>query len=179
MSGHSKWAQIKRQKGATDAKRSKVFSRHAALITLASRAAGGNIAVPTLANVVERAKKDLMPKENIERAIAKGIGTGANDLTEVTFELFGPGGTAIIVTAITDNNNRTSQEIRHILTKAGLALGAPGSAAWAFAKADGVYTPTMPVDLSDEDAEKLSELVDALEAHDDVQEVFTSASEGE
>ena len=177
MSGHNKWSQIKRQKGATDAKRSKIFSKHAALIAIASREAGGNLASPSLATAVDRAKRDNMPKENIDRAVAKGTGAGGASIEEVTYETFGPGGTAILMTGYTDNTNRTSQEIRHILSKNGYALGTPGSAAWAFTKTEDGYTPTMPIDLSDNDIDKLSILVDLLEEHPDIQDVYTSAND--
>jgi transcriptional/translational regulatory protein YebC/TACO1 len=115
-----------------------------------------------------------MPSDNIARALERGKSAGG-EMTEVQFEAFGPGGTAILAVALTDNNNRTSQEVRHIFTKLGYAMGTPGSAAWAFTKQDGKYIPQNRIDLSDQDGEKLAELVDALEDHDDVQDVFTSA----
>ncbi|OGG61367.1 hypothetical protein A3C87_00060 [Candidatus Kaiserbacteria bacterium RIFCSPHIGHO2_02_FULL_49_34] len=177
MSGHNKWSQIKRQKGATDAKRSKIFSKHAALIAIASREAAGNLASPALTNAIERAKRDNMPKENIDRAVAKGTGAGGASIEEVAYETFGPGGVAIIITGFTDNTNRTSQEIRHLLSKNGYTLGTPGSSSWAFQKTSDGYLPTMPVDLSDGDAEKLGELVEKLEEHPDVQDVYTSAND--
>lgn len=175
MSGHSKWSQIKRQKASTDAAKSKIFARHALTITLESKKAGGNTAAASLASAIERAKRDNMPKENIERAVAKGTVSGGDALEKVVFETFGPGGTAIIIVAITNNNNRTAPEIRHLLTKHECSLGHPGSSMWAFTKTADGYNPVNPVDLSDDDAEKLSLLVDALESHPDVQEVYTSA----
>ena len=140
-----------------------------------SRKAGGNLASPGLAAVIERAKKDSMPKENIDRAVAKGAGAGGVALEEVVFEAFGPGGVGLIITAVTDNNNRTSNEIRHIFTKAGYALGAPGTAMWAFTKTDGRYVPITPLELNDTDGEALAELIETLDEHDDVQEIFTTA----
>lgn len=175
MSGHNKWSKIKHKKAATDAAKSKVFSKHAALIAMESRKAGGNLASPGLAAAIERAKKDSMPKENIDRAVAKGSGAGGEALEEVVFEGYGPGGTALVITAVTDNNNRTAPEIRHIFSKAGYQLGTPGSAMWAFQKTDEGYTPITPIDLSDEDGEKLANLIEALEENDDVQDVFTTA----
>ena len=175
MSGHNKWSKIKHKKAATDATKSKVFSKHAALIAMESRKAGGDANAASVVAAVERAKKDSMPKENIERAIAKGGGAGGAALEEVTFEAFGPGGTAMIITAVTDNNNRTSQEVRHALTKAGYQLGAPGSAVWAFTKVDGNYVPASPVELSDEDGEKLAGIIETLEEQDDVQDIYTTA----
>ncbi|MCD5382164.1 MAG: YebC/PmpR family DNA-binding transcriptional regulator [Candidatus Pacebacteria bacterium] len=175
MSGHNKWSKIKHKKAATDAQKSKVFSKHASLIAMESRKAGGDTASPRLAAAIERAKKDSMPKDNIEKAVAKGSGAGGAALEEVMYETYGPGGTALIITAVTDNPNRTSPEIRHLLSKAGYQLGAPGSAVWAFTKDGMNYTPTNKVYLSDDDGEKLATLVETLEEHDDVQDVFTTA----
>lgn len=179
MSGHNKWSKIKHKKAASDAQKSKIFSKHAALIAMESRKAGGDTAAPNLVAAIERAKKDSMPKDNIERAVAKGAGTGGESYEEVLFETFGPGGTAILITAITDNNNRTAPEIKHLLSKAGYQLGVPGSASWAFTKTDAGYVPITPMDLSDEDGEKLAELVEKLEEHDDVQDVYTTADSSE
>jgi len=176
MSGHNKWSKIKRKKGALDSQRSKIFSKHANLIATEVKRSGGDVNASTVRAAVERAKADSMPADNIERALQKGKGSEAA-MTDVTFEAFGPGGVALIITGLTDNNNRTSQEIRHIFTKEGYALGTPGSASWAFAKKDGRYIPTMPMTLGDEDGEKLASLIEAIEDNDDVQDVFTSADE--
>lgn len=175
MSGHNKWSQIKHAKAKTDGQKSKVFSKHASAITMESRKAGGNMSSPGLIAVIERAKKDSMPKENIERAVAKGSGTDGSTLSEVLYETYGPGGVAMLITAVTDNPNRTTPEIRHTLSKLGYQLGASGSSAWAFTKTHEGYSPNMPADLSDEDGEKLAVLTEALEEHDDVQDVFTTA----
>lgn len=175
MAGHNKWSKIKHKKAATDAQKSKIFSKHAALIAMESRKAGGDVRSPGLAAAIERAKKDSMPKDNIERAVAKGSGAGGDAYEEVLFETFGPGGTAMLITAVTDNNNRTAPEIRHILSRAGVELGTPGSAAWAFTKTADGYVPVTPMDLSDEDGEKLASLIEALEEQDDVQDVYTAA----
>lgn len=175
MSGHNKWSKIKHKKAATDAQKSKIFSKHSQLITMESQKANGDVSSPGLAAAIERAKKDSMPKENIERAVAKGSGAGTARLEEILFEGYGPGGTAMLIRVVTDNNNRTAPEIRHIFTKAGLQIGTPGSAAWAFTKTDDGYVPTTPLDLSDADGEKLATLVETLEEHDDVQDVYTTA----
>lgn len=140
-----------------------------------SRKAGGDVNSPGLAAVIERAKKDSMPKDNIDRAVAKGRGAEGASLTEVLFEGYGPGGVAILITAVTDNNNRTSQEIRHTFTKAGYQLGTPGSASWAFTKTADGYAPTTPLGLSDTDGEALAELIENLEDNEDVQDIFTTA----
>ncbi len=177
MSGHNKWSKIKHKKAATDAQRSKIFSKHSLLITMESVKAKGDINSPGLAAVIERAKKDSMPKENIDRAVAKGSGAESADLQEVLFEAFGPGGTAILITAVTNNNNRTSQEIKHIFSKSGYQLGAPGSAAWAFTKNNNLYLPNSPIELSDEDGNKLANLIEQIEEQDDIQDIFTTADE--
>ena len=103
MAGHSKWAQIKRGKAITDAARSRVFSRFSREITMESKKVAGNPSSPTLANIITRAKAANMPKENIERAVAKGISKDAEAVEQVAYELYGPGAVAIIVTAFTDN----------------------------------------------------------------------------
>lgn len=175
MSGHNKWSKVKHKKAATDAQKSKIFSKHAALIALESKKTGGDVNAPGLAAAIERAKKDSMPKDNIERAVQKGKGGNAGGVEEVVYETYGPGGTAIIITALTDNPNRTTPEVRHILSKAGYELGTSGSAAWAFTKTANGYVPTTPVDLSEEDGERLANLIEALEEQDDVQDIYTTA----
>jgi YebC/PmpR family DNA-binding regulatory protein len=177
MSGHSKWASIKRQKGVTDAARSRVFSKFARLITIEAKKSGGNASAPGLLAVIARAKAANMPKDNIERAVSKGNSKEAGNLSEVVYEFYGPGGSAVIVNALTDNKNRTTQEIKHLLTKSGFELGTPGSAQWAFTKgSDGTLTPNEPLmDVSGSDEENLGKILEALDEHDDVQSVVTNA----
>jgi YebC/PmpR family DNA-binding regulatory protein len=176
MSGHNKWSKIKHKKAATDAQKSKIFSKHSALIAMESRKAGGDTSLPNLAAAIERAKKDSMPKENIERAVAKGAGTGGAALEEVTYEGYGPGGVAMLIQAVTDNNNRTASEIRHLFSKNGLELGTPGSAAWAFTKqSDGTFVPTTPLELDEATGEQLAQFVEQLEDNDDVTNIYTTA----
>jgi YebC/PmpR family DNA-binding regulatory protein len=177
MAGHSKWAQIKRQKGVTDVARGRTFSKFARLITIESKKAAGNPTAPNLAAVIARAKAVNMPKENIERAITKGTSKEAGDLEQVVYEFYGPGGTALIASALTDNRNRTTQEIKHLLTKNGLELGTPGSAQWAFTKDQvGSFTPNKPLmDMNEADEEQLGRILELLDEHDDVQEIFTNA----
>lgn len=175
MSGHNKWSQIKHQKAKTDGQKSKVFSKYASLITVESRKAQGNLSSPGLIAVIERAKKDSMPRENIDRAVAKGSGADGNILTEVLYETYGPGGVAILITAVSDNPNRTTPEMRHLLHKAGYQMGTAGSSAWAFEKTLSGYIPLNSMMLSDEDGEKLATLIELIEQHDDVQDIYTSA----
>ena len=177
MAGHSKWAQIKRQKAVTDAARSKIFSKFAREITMESKKAAGNISSPALAAVIARAKAANMPKDNIERAVTKGSSSDANAIEQVVYECYGPSGVAVVTTALTDSKNRTTQEIKTILTKNGYELGAPGSALWAFSRSpNGVYTPQEPLmEIAGEDEERLSLLLSLLDEYEDTQEIYTNA----
>ncbi len=176
MSGHNKWSKIKRQKGVSDAVRSRVFSRYARLITIESRKANGLLTAPGLSSAVARAKTENMPKDTIERAVAKGISKDSDTLEEVVYEAYGPGGTAIIIYALTDNKNRTTPEIKHLLSKQGLEIAAPGSANWAFVKSENIYTPNKPlVKICEGDEEKLVFILEALDENNDIQQVFTNA----
>ncbi|MBI2431217.1 MAG: YebC/PmpR family DNA-binding transcriptional regulator [Candidatus Levybacteria bacterium] len=138
MSGHSKWAQIKRQKGVTDIKRGQAFTKIANGITIAVRQAAGSTDPNQnfrLRLAIEKARAANMPKENIEKAIerGKGVGEGAVGLEEVVYEGFAPGGAvAVIVEAATDNKQRTTAEIKNIFEKAGAVFGQPGSVAYRF-----------------------------------------------
>src|SRR5438093_3729097 len=134
MSGHSKWSSIKRKKGATDEKRGRMFSKLLRAIEVAAREGGANVdGNMTLASAVQKARDYSVPVDNIERAIKRGAGeTGGARYEEVVYEGYGPGGVAIFVEAMTDNRNRTSQEVRHAFTRLGGTLGDPGSVAWMF-----------------------------------------------
>lgn len=179
MSGHNKWSQIKHRKGAMDAKKSKIFSMLSREITIQSKQVGGDPNSALLKTAVEKARKANMPKDSIERAIKKGAGKDSESFEKVMYEGFGPGGVAIIATGITDNTNRTSNEVKHIFSKAGYAIGTPGSAIWAFTKTEtdeGIkWVPNMETEISDEDGQKLGNLTDALESNDDIEDVFTNA----
>jgi YebC/PmpR family DNA-binding regulatory protein len=137
MSGHSKWSSIKHKKGAADAKRGKLFTKLARAITVAARDGGGDPdGNPALATAVQKARDVSMPKDNIQRAVDRGTGVGADAeaIERVVFEGYGPGGAAILVEALTDNRNRTSAEVRHAFSKHSGSLGEPGSVAWIFEK---------------------------------------------
>jgi YebC/PmpR family DNA-binding regulatory protein len=175
MSGHSKWAQIKRQKSAEDAKKSKLFGKLVGLIASESKRAKGDINSPGLRLAIERAKKENMPKDTIERAIKKGLGADAKELETLVYEAYGPGGVAMIIVVTTDNRNRAAQEIKHLLSKGGGSLAEPGAASWAFTKTETAWEANIPIALSDEDTDALVRLTDALEACEDVQEIFTNA----
>src|ERR687883_310952 len=179
MAGHSKWASIKHKKKAVDAKRGALFTKLTRAITVAAREGGGDPdGNPSLALAVQKARDASMPKDNIERAIAKGAGGGADAdaLEAVMYEGYGPGGVALLVEATTDNRNRTGSEIRHAFSKHGGNLGEPGSVGYLFDKKGVVVV----------DGERYSEddLMAAIEAgaediavDDDVFEVLCEPSD--
>ncbi len=236
MSGHSKWSSIKHKKGAADAKRGKLFTKLARAITVAARDGSpdpdGN---PALATAIQKARDASMPKDNIQRAIDRGSGVGADAgaIERILFEGYGPGGAAILVEALTDNRNRASADVRHAFSKHHGSLGEPGSVAWIFEKrgvvvvdadrygeddliaaidagaedvredgdslrvitapadlaavrealeqsgveiqsADLAMEPKSTVEVKGTEAEWLIRLVDALEEHDDVNEVHAN-----
>ncbi|SHK37094.1 YebC/PmpR family DNA-binding transcriptional regulator [Rhodothermus profundi] len=236
MAGHNKWSKVKRQKAVVDARKSKIWARLSRDIIVAAREGGGDPeANPRLAQAIERAKAENMPKENIERAIKRGTGEiQGEDYVEVTYEGYAPGGVAVFIEALTDNTNRTVSEIRHLFTKAGGSLGQPGSVAYLFerkgiieisaadrdelelfelvaeagaedlTREDDTFVvttsveafadvlealrsagiepleaglqrvPTTTVTLPPEEAKKVVALLEALEAHQDVQNVYTT-----
>jgi YebC/PmpR family DNA-binding regulatory protein len=135
MSGHSKWSSIKHKKGAADAKRGKLFSKLARTIIVAAREGGADPAnnLP-LQNAIEKARSYSMPKDNIERAIARGSGAGTDSeaFEHIVYEGYGPNGVAIIVEALTDNRNRTAADVRHVFTKHEGSLGTTGAVVWLF-----------------------------------------------
>src|ERR671917_1445622 len=149
MAGHSKWAQIKRKKGATDAKRGQLFSKLVRAIIVAAREGGpdpaNNLA---LQNAIEKAREASMPKENIERAIARGSGaeTDGQAFEHVVYEGYGPAGVAVLVEALTDNRNRTAAELRHAFDKHDGNLGTTGAVAWLFERRGVVVVPADGVD---------------------------------
>src|SRR3712207_4839205 len=175
MAGHSKWAGIKHKKAIADARRGKLFTKLARAITVAAKEGGGDVdGNPALALAVQKAKDASMPKDNIERAIAKGTGEGADvdALETVLYEGYGPGGVALLVEALTDNRNRTGSEVRHLFSKHGGNLGEPGSVAYLFDKRGLIVVDAHRYDEDD--------LLAALEAgaldvnvDDDVFEVLT------
>jgi YebC/PmpR family DNA-binding regulatory protein len=150
MSGHSKWSSIKHKKGAADAKRGKLFSKLSRAIIVAAKEGGpdpaGNLA---LQNAIEKARSYSMPKDNIERAIARGSGadSDAASFEQIVYEGYGPNGIALLVEALTDNRNRTASEVRHLFSKYDGNLGATGAVAWLFERQGVILVP----DTADED----------------------------
>lgn len=176
MSGHSKWAQIKYKKAATDAKRGKIFSKLSRLITIAARELGGDPKTNSrLASAIDEARQANMPSDNIDRAIKRASAKESAELKEVVYEAYGPGGSAVIITAVTDNSNRTANEIKRLLSEHGAKFGEQGSAMWAFSKSGKDFVAKFPTTLSPEDSKKFEELLSALDDHDDVQKVYSNA----
>ena len=232
MSGHSKWATTKRQKAIVDAKRGATFTKIANQIAIAARSGGDPTMNPTLAMVLEKARKANMPKANIERAIARATDKTAAAMIEETYEAYGPAGIGIIIEVATDNKNRTMPEVRNILSKNGGRMADPGSVMFQFARKgvieitekgeealmtaldcgaedanegeDGIeiiteatdlmkvrqalidaglsvdnaelrYIANTSVPVSEDDAEKVDKLLNAIDDLDDVTNVFTNA----
>jgi YebC/PmpR family DNA-binding regulatory protein len=179
MSGHSKWHSIKHKKAVVDARRGQQFTKLARAITVAAREGGGDVdGNPALALAVQKARDASMPKDNIERAIAKGTGEGADAdrIETVLYEGYGPGGVALLIEALTDNRNRTGADVRHLLTKHGGSLGEPGSVSYLFDK-QGVVV----VDASRYNEDDLMPAIDAgaldISLDEDVLEVITEPAD--
>jgi YebC/PmpR family DNA-binding regulatory protein len=183
MSGHSKWATIKRKKGAADAKRGQLFSKLVREIMLAVRTGGPGPETNTrLKSALERSREQGLPKDNIERAIAKAAGgIDTAKLQEFLYEAIGSGGVYLLIEGITDNNNRTLAEVRPILAKHHAKLVPPNSLLWNFEKVwtpEGKdYRPQNPLELNPAEKEKIIPLLDELVDHPDVQEVYTNLKE--
>lgn len=167
MAGHSKWKQIKHKKEIKDQKRGQLFSKLSRLITLAVGESDAKLRF-----AVEQAKAANMPKENIERAVAKGRGPEKDALKEVVYEAFGPGGINLLIHTTTDNPNRTLSEVRSLLNKHGGKLGVQGSVSYLY---DADYNPIYTVAIENkETAKKILNLMETLENHDDVQHVYSN-----
>jgi YebC/PmpR family DNA-binding regulatory protein len=182
MSGHSKWATIKRKKGAADAKRGKIFSKIIKEITIAAKEGGGdpegNI---RLKNAVEKARGNNMPVDNIERAIKRATGADGDAAAweEITYEGYGPGSVALLVEALTDNKNRTAADIRHIFSRTGGKLGGLGSVSYMFTRKGMIQVPKDGVD-----EEKIYEVAidagaDNVEDGGETYDIYTSKSDFE
>src|SRR5690625_1738205 len=183
MAGHSKWHNIQRRKGAQDAKKGKIFMRHAKFIYTAAKQGGGDPEMnPTLRTAVEKAKADNMPNDNIERAIKKATGTlDGVSYEEVTYEGYGPSGIAVIVHVLTDNRNRTAAEVRHAFSKYGGNLGESGCVSFMFDRKG--YIVIVDKESAIDEDELTLEAIDAgaedIEVEDNVYEVYTSPEEFE
>ncbi len=179
MSGHSKWSQIKRQKGVADARRGQLFTKLAREIIIAVREGGSNPEANfRLRLAIQRARDNNMPLDNIERAIKRGSGElGGASLAEMTLEGYGPGGAAILVQALSDNRNRTLQDVRNIFSRSGCSLGESGCVAWIFE-----FRGLITVKTGDSDAEELAlQAIDAgaedVRVEGDYVEIYTRSDE--
>lgn len=145
------------------------------IVTVEAKKAAGNRTSPGLKTAIDKAKAENVPNDNIERAIKKATEAGTG-MESIIYEAYGPGGTAIIIEALTENRNKAAQEIKHILSDLGYELAAIGAATWAFERQPSMeWVAQTMVQVSEEDGEKLGELVDALEDNDEVQNVYTNA----
>lgn len=173
MAGHSKWKQIKHKKGATDLARGRLFSKLANVITIAARGGADPQFNPTLRSAVETARKNQMPQENIARAIKRAAEHG--DLEALLIEAYGPEGLGVLIEAITDNRNRTMNEIKALFKDYDTKLASPGSLLWSFEKTEEGYKPKFMPEVSDEAREKMRKLIEKLDERDDVKKVYAAA----
>lgn len=183
MSGHNKYSQIKHRKEAQDSKKSIVFSKLLAAISVAAKQNPKPDANPRLRSAIEKARENNVPLENIERAISKA--SEQKDLQEILIEAYGPEGVGILIEAITNNSNRTVSEIRHLLDENGAKMANQGSVQWSFeqiaderglnADSRGKWRPKFTQQISETGKQKLQELVDIIEENGDVQHVITNA----
>lgn len=174
MSGHSKWSTIKHKKALTDSKKSKVFSKIASLITIAAKRGGDPDKNPSLRAAMEKAREVNLPKDNVDRAIKRGTGEIAGaQIEEVIYGAFGPGGVAILITAITDNRNRTLAEIKQILNAHNAKFAEVNSIQWMFRREGADWIPNQPMKIEDENVKKeLETLYEALDEQQDVNEIY-------
>lgn len=176
MSGHSKWAQIKHQKGAADKKRGKLFSILSKRISIAARSGKDQAANPALKDAIERAKSVNMPNDTIERAIKRGAGelSEQNQIEEIIYEAYGTGGIQLIIVAATDNRNRTTANIRHILTKGGGSMSGQGSVMWNFERTRDGFKAKSVQEADQIVRDKVSCLIEEIEEDEDVEVVYTN-----
>ena len=173
MSGHSKWAQIKRKKGVTDVKRGQIFTKLLRAISVAAKTDPNPQFNATLRSMIDKAKENNVPQDNIDRAIKKSH--EIKDVENLSIEAYGPEGVAILIEATTDSRNRTISEIKKILSDHDAKWADPGSVLWAFEKKDGTYQAKFPQKISDENKNKLFSLLEKLDDHNDVDDIHTSA----
>lgn len=172
MSGHSRWSQIKHKKGVADQKKGQLFSKLSKVISIAARRGTDSETNMELKNAIEKAREASMPKENIERAIKKVSDKDAAQLEELTIEVIGPESLALVITAITDNKNRTMAEVKKILSEFGYKQG---SVMWGFAKQGKDFIPQYPIENINEEAKSsLEKLFEKLDDHEDVQEIYAN-----
>lgn len=179
MAGHSKWNNIKNRKAAQDQKKSKAFFEVAKMIRVAVKESQDDNpdTNPALRLALDKARTVNMPKENVQRAIDRALGRGeyGQNIQEVYYEGYGPGGVGFLVVTATDNVQRTASNVRFIFGKHGGSLGGPGSVMYMFERSGGEFKTTMPMPLPTDQFEKVEEFQDALSEDDDVEEVYHNA----
>ena len=180
MAGHSKWANIKHKKGAADAKRGKVFTKHAKLITIAARDGGGDPEMnPGLRTAIANAKADNVPNSNIEKAIKKGTGEDKDgaDLKEMMYEGFGPAGTTMMVQVVTDNSNRSFTNVKTVFNKTGGNMGEAGTVAYLYDRKGVVIASTEGKDSDEAELEAIDAGAEDLQRDGDIFEITTAFEE--
>jgi len=173
MSGHNKWSKVKNKKAVTDARKGKIYTKMAKVISIEFKKANGDVKAAGVQAAVKKARELNVPNENIERALKKNDNAVA--MESIMYEAYGPGGVALMIEALTDNRNKAAGEVKHILVENGSTLAAPGSASWAFTKTAEGYMPNTMTPISEEDGLKLDKLIEELEDNDEVQEIYTNA----
>lgn len=174
MSGHNKWAQIKRKKEVTDKKRGQIFTKLLRAISIAARTEPNPQFNPTLRSAIEKAKEYNVPVDNIDRAIKKTQDVA--QMSDLLIEAYGPEGSALLITAQTDNTNRTVAQLKKIISDHNGKWADPGSVMWAFSKDGMSWKPTFEQPISPEGEQSLLNLLEGLDDHDDVNEIFTNVT---
>lgn len=174
MSGHSKWSQIKHQKGITDQKRGELFSKLLNAVSIAAKGDSNPEFNPRLRAAILKAKENNVPLENIERAIKKALETAKN-LEELTFEAYGPGGAAILIKAVSDNKNKTVAEVKKILGESNGKWAESGSVVWAFEKTAEGWKIKFNQPINEDDKAGLKTLLRDLRSQQDIREVYVNA----
>lgn len=177
MAGHSKWANIKHRKASVDAKKSKTFAIVSKLITVAVKegSSGDPNQNPRLRLALDKARAANMPNANVQKAIDKGLGKGGgNQIEEIVYEGFGPGGVGFLVRALTDNRNRTGSEIKYLFDRNGGSLGGPGSVSYMFERDGDGYKVTVPIPVDESVKKQVEQLYELLDEHEDVELVVTN-----
>ena len=179
MSGHSKWSTIKHKKAAEDAKRGKAFSIISKMITVAVKegASGDPSSNPRLRLALDKAKSANMPNANVQKAIDKGLGKGGgNQIEEILYEGYGPGGVGFLVKVLTDNRNRSAAEIKSLFDKNGGSLGGPGSVTYMFERNGEDWDVKIPLNVEDSVKKQVENLVEKIEENEDVEYVKTNVA---
>ncbi|MEK9154517.1 MAG: YebC/PmpR family DNA-binding transcriptional regulator [Patescibacteria group bacterium] len=174
MSGHSKWSQIKHQKGTADQKRGALFSKLLSAISVAAKTESNPQFNPRLRTAIEKAKENNVPQDKIESAVKRAL-QAADNIEELLIEAYGPEGVAILIEATTDSRNRSIAEIKKILSDSNAKLAEPGSVLWTFEKQDGAWLAKFNQEISESGKTQLQKLIEKLEEHSDIQKIITNS----